>query len=258
VGFVKRERRGPVVVAVVALLVIADVAAWVFVFHRGSDKSTYVSQVAASEQTSLLPTPALSPTSAPSRSASLALPRTSGKPLAVSIVGDSIAAGDYVSSADMRYRDLMEAALRKRGAITVSDVDALANKKSTNVRVPSGLDFVVLEVGTDDLQNEEIKAFTAAYVALVATTRKSSPDAALVCAGTWSDLGVVYDAVIESGCRYAGGAYVPLRPLYLDEANRGPAGVKGPYGTSDDVAPNDAGHRAIAAALLGAVGLQLP
>jgi acyl-CoA thioesterase-1 len=240
----------------VVVLAALDVAGWAFVLHRGPAKSTYVPRVGAFDQAPLSPIPTPSPTSA-AQSPALALPDTNGKPPAVSIVSDSIGAGDYASSADRPYRVLLETALRARGAITADDVGAPAGSKSTNVKVPGGQDLVVLEVGTTDLSGTDLKTFTANYIGLVAATRASSPKAGLVCAGTWSRLGANFDAVIQAACDYADGAFVSLQPLYSDAANRGPAGVAGPYGTSDDEAPNDAGHRAIAAALLGAVGLNL-
>ena len=85
----------------------------------------------------------------------------------------------------------------------------------------------------------------------------SSPHAALVCAGTWRGHGAAYDAVIQQVCSAVDGRFVSLRGLYAVGADRGPAGVSGFYGVSDDIAPNNAGHRAITRALLAAIGIGL-
>ena len=85
--------------------------------------------------------------------------------------------------------------------------------------------------------------------------RVGSPNAAVVCAGTWSAQGIAFDAIIQQDCAAIRGHYVPLSGLYGVAANRAPEGALTFYGTADGVAPNDAGHRAIANALLKAIGV---
>ena len=203
--------------------------------------------------------PAAAPTApTPVTSNPLTLVTPAGRPLLVSVVGDSIAAGHYASGPDRGFRSLVLAALSARGPVTPEDAAGTGTSPlSTAVTVPSGLDLVVLELGTDDMHIASVSQFEMAYGALVAQVHADSPKADLVCAGTWSATGGLYDAVIERDCTSVGGRYVPLQALYDTPAYHGPTGVSGYYGYSDGLAPNDAGHRAIAAALLGAVGLKL-
>ncbi len=177
----------------------------------------------------------------------------------ISIAGDSIAAGHYASNPYATFRTLMYAALQARGAVNVQDptTTALTATLSPALTVPAGMDLVVLELGTDDIPRTDVTTFGSAYSALVKNTRASSPNAALVCAGTWSANGSAFDAVIQRACTSANGTYVSLASRYADPANRDPAGVSTYFGVTDGLAPNDAGHRAIAAALLKPLGVAL-
>ena len=199
---------------------------------------------------STLPTP--SPAPVP-----LKLPDTKGRSLDVSIVGDSLTVGLYASGPTTRNRNLILSVLRRRGPVSATEAFASgAAGGSTAVTVPGRLDLVVLELGTADEGRVTAGAFVVSYAALVKQVRRTSPTADLVCAGTWGPANVVFDAVIEQACEAAGGRFVSLRSLYLNPANRGPAKVMGFYGLSDDIAPNNAGHKAIAKAVLEAIGLR--
>lgn len=176
----------------------------------------------------------------------------------VSIVGDSLVIGKYATGPDKRNRNLILAALRKEHSVTPleaspSEVTGLATK----VSVPAHLDLVILELGTDDSRRLSPATFASDFDALVASVRRTSASAALVCTGLWSATGGAYDAVIERACRGAGGRFVSLRAMYDVPANRGPAKISGYYGVSDATYPNDAGHRAIAKAVLAALGVAL-
>jgi acyl-CoA thioesterase-1 len=205
-------------------------------------------------------TPAAAPSSAaaPSPLPPLKLPVTQGRALLVSIVGDSLTAGRDASGPTKRFRNLVLAALGSGRTVSAEEATpASAPAASTAVIVPGGMDLVVLELGTSDVAKVAITPFAFGYQALVTSIRASSPHADLVCAGTWSADGAAYDAVVQRICTAAQGRYVPLSGLYAVAGDRGPPGVSGFYGVSDDVAPNDAGHRAIARALLAAVGIAL-
>ena len=203
------------------------------------------------------PTPSPVPTASPSP-LPLVLPDPKGRSLEVSIVGDSLTVGLYATGPTKRNRDLILAVLKRRGPVSALEAtNTYSSTASTAVTVPSRLDLVVLELGTVDEKSVSAEAFRVSYGALVSQVRKTSPTADLVCVGTWSAAGGAFDAIINRACTAAGGRFVSLGGLYANSANRGPARVSGFYGFSDDIAPNNAGHRAIATAILAAVGLHL-
>jgi acyl-CoA thioesterase I len=239
-------------VAVVAIVLLAavNVVFWGGVYKSKPAKSSFSQKATVST----LPSASTAPT--PVTANPLTLP--TGRTLQVSIVGDTIATGRFASGPDKRFRTLVLTALAARGPVSPDEATRTGTSDlSTAVAVPPHMDLVILELGTDDMRAESVPDFGMAYGALVATVRADSPNAALVCAGTWSATGGLYDEVIQRDCTAVKGRFVPLQALYDTPAYHGPSGVNGYYGVSDGLAPNDAGHRAIAAALLGAVGLKL-
>jgi hypothetical protein len=244
--------RRAAVVAIV-LLAAANVVFWGYIYHRQEVKP---SAFATKQGPALLPLTATEPS--PS-AAPLSLSTNGSGVLRLSIVGDTLATGRYASGPTNRFRALALSALEARGPVAVQEATPTsASGPSTAVTVPGSLNLVILELGTDDMARTTATEFAADYGHLVDSIRASSPKAALVCAGTWSANGQAYDAVIQRDCVHADGRFVSLRALYADPANRGPAGVAGYYGLSDDRAPNDAGHRAIATALLRPLSVTLP
>jgi lysophospholipase L1-like esterase len=237
---------------VIVLLAVANIVFWVGVNKGKSSKASF-----AQQKPMRTPAVAVTPPT-PVTADPLRLPAPSGRPLMVSIVGDSVAAGHYASGPDERFQSIMLSVLAARGRVTPVEATATGTSPlSTAVTVPSGVDLVVLEVGTDDMRAQGVTDFERTFKALVAMVHTSSPNADLVCAGTWSATGGLYDAAIQRACTGARARYVSLQALYDTPAYHGPVGDKGFYGVSDGIAPNDTGHRAIAAALLGAVGLTL-
>jgi acyl-CoA thioesterase I len=239
-----------VAVVVIVLLAAVNVVFWGGFYKNKPAKASF------SHRASVFALPSPSPTPTPVMANPLTLP--TGRTLQVSIVGDSIGSGRFASGPDKRYRALVLAALTARGPVAPEEPVSTGTSALTSaVAVPSNMDLVVLELGTDDMRVESVPDFGMAYGALVASVQADSPHAALVCAGTWSATGGLYDQVIQRDCTAAKGRYVSLQALYDTPAYHGPSGVSGYYGISDGLEPNDAGHQAIAAALLGAVGLKL-
>ncbi|HEX4432109.1 MAG TPA: hypothetical protein VHZ96_22755 [Frankiaceae bacterium] len=238
--------------AVVAVVLLAAVNAvfWTGLYKTKPVKSSF------SQQVTVVPRPSASATATPAAVNPLNLP--SGRALLTTIVGDTIATGHFASSPDARFRTLVLGALAARGPVSPAEATRTGTSDlSTAVAVPANVDLVILELGTDDMRVESVSDFGMAFGALIASVHADSPNAALVCAGTWSATGGLYDQVIQRDCLAAKGRYVSLQALYDTPAYHDPAGGNGYYGISDGLAPNDAGHRAIAAALLGAVGVKL-
>jgi acyl-CoA thioesterase-1 len=129
----------------------------------------------------------------------------------------------------------------------------------------------IVEVGTNDWLGygrrgasapTPAMAFAQRYVELLSRVVPVTSAARLVCLGVWgagdgsNRLALApadYDEIIEAACAARGGRYVSLSSLYRDATCRGPAGVATPFGVSDDVHPNDRGHREIAAVVSAAV-----
>jgi lysophospholipase L1-like esterase len=179
-------------------------------------------------------------------------PPTDGSPARALFVGDSLTAGLYATTPEQSYRSVVSASLN--GPVTSTAAAAAGLSITDGVSdVQSGLNLAVIELGTNDIQRTPISEFTGAYNSLVNRIRSSSPDAALVCLGIWGPDGGEYDSAIESSCAAGGGVFTRLNALYLSAQFRGPAGVPGFAGLSDDFHPNDAGHKALAGAVLAAV-----
>ena len=185
-----------------------------------------------------------------------------GRPLEVLFAGDSITTGSYTTSEGTAFRNVVTDALSAAGPVAPSTAGAFA--LTTQQVLPDVLDddnaydLVVVELGTNDVLDTDLPTFRHQYPAFLSAVRERSPDAVLLCAGVWEDgvPSVVFDVVIRTACEQADGRFVALKPLYDDPANRGPAGeLRYDGAVSDDFHPNDAGHAAIADALVSQLAL---
>ncbi|BAJ75713.1 lysophospholipase L1 [Microbacterium testaceum StLB037] len=188
----------------------------------------------------------ISPGSAP-----LVVARDDDGVATVLVSGDSLAGAFFASTPEQGFVNLVSDAL---GPVQITEA-AQAHQTLTTVAaitdVPSDVDVAIIELGTNDVgEQTPLDDFDAQYGALLDRIRASSPDAAIVCLGTWTGWGGDYDRAIESACVDHEGRYVPLGGLFRDAANRGPEGRPTFLGTGDDFHPNDLGHRAIANAIL--------
>lgn len=187
--------------------------------------------------------------------------------LRVEFVGASITAGWYASSAREAYPQRVERILERHGHRVVLTVEARPGVLAGTVltwSIPGRQDVVVVHVATNDYGHATPLAdYAAEYDELVTRLRAQSPDAHLVCLGTWTAPGAVdhqglaaasYDVVDRDACAAAHGVFVSLAPGFAKPAFHGPAGRRTPYGRSDVFHPNDAGQLWIA----GAVAAALP
>lgn len=180
-----------------------------------------------------------------------------GGSLRVLFAGDSLTYGSYASTRDRTYRALVMRGLRREAEATTRSVGGPGQTSAVVARSVRSerYDLVVVETGTNDASKERPELVAEKYRALLTKVRRASPDAGLVCIGSWLGQPAAerVDDVIRSGCDTAGGLFVPVSDLYRDKANRGPAGRQSEFGTTDAFHPNDAGHRAIAGRVLDAV-----
>lgn len=170
-------------------------------------------------------------------------------------IGDSLTGGWFASSPSASYAERVTAAL---GGVRLDAGNrygwTLAHSASLMVGAPPpAADVVVIELGTND-DSATAAQVSAIYGWTLATIRRASPAARLVCLGPWrgADYAAI-DEVERVACIGAGGRFVDLAPLFADGALHGPAGRATYHGPGDEFHPNDAGHAAIAAAVEAAV-----
>lgn len=178
-------------------------------------------------------------------------------PLRVLFVGDSLTYGAFASDEAHSYRHLVEASLAAHSKIETTFVGG-SGKTSVDVIAAVGAqpyDFVILEIGTNDATNLPEDAFPGNYENLVAKVRQASPDAALMCLGSWQTAWRVSQTNpdILKSCEAHGGVFRTLGDLWLNEANRGPDKRQTAFGVGDNFHPNDSGHAAIAERILTAI-----
>jgi lysophospholipase L1-like esterase len=187
-------------------------------------------------------------------------------PVRLTVIGDSLAAGYYASTADHAFPQLVAREMRHAGeAVTTTVVSRAGATTADAQRWKVGItsDVVVVELGTNDWGDAvSIDQFTTRYQDVLARVRAASPKARLLCMGEWAGadeqngIGIAsrqYDAAVQRACSAARGTYVDIAAAYDDPANHGPAGAPSFLGSSDWFHPNDAGHRALADDILGRV-----
>ncbi|MDF2047259.1 SGNH/GDSL hydrolase family protein [Microbacterium sp. Kw_RZR3] len=202
------------------------------------------------------PSPSVTPTSSPTPSTStsglLRIPRDAKGNARLLITGDSLAAGFFASTEAQGFSSLVTGALGRVTPTTVSRAHQTLSTVAGVTEVPPDLDLAVIELGTNDVGiPTPLADFEAQYGDLLGRIRTSSPDAALVCLGTWTADGAAYDETIARVCAANAGRYVSLAGLFALPELHGPDGRDTFAGPGDDFHPNDAGHRAIADAVLG-------
>jgi lysophospholipase L1-like esterase len=190
----------------------------------------------------------------------------------VVIIGDSLTAGAHASDRRRAYPALTLDALRlgAEGSRT-SRVIGLSGGRVADLaerRLAPARRLVVVEAGTNDWLGyvrsggwspTPLEQFGHSYGRLL--DRMLGPEVVLICLGIWgpragqSEAGGAvedYDAVIADECHRRGGRFLALAGIHDDASCRGPAGRSTPFGTSDEMHPNDHGHRRLAELVLAA------
>lgn len=173
----------------------------------------------------------------------------------VMVAGDSLAGSYFASSLDNGFVGQVVAGIDGRVDVTRAERAHQALAVVSGIaEVPDNVDIAIIELGTNDVGIPTPEAeFRDGYAALLDRVRVASPDAKLVCLGTWTGWGWTQDETIRSECVARDGAYVHLRDLFDREELHGPSGVETPTGTSDWFHPNDEGHSSIARRVLVAI-----
>lgn len=171
--------------------------------------------------------------------------------LRITYLGDSLTAGLYASTEENTYRSLLTAAVASGGPFEEQGLrivgGTVEQTLTANDEFPSDQHLYIVELGTNDINEVDPRIFNEQYEEMLQRVRQASPDAALVCLGTWRPIsrGGNYDIVIRQQCEDFGGRYRRMHDLEAEAINKGPAGEETFAGISDDFHPNDAGHLAI-------------
>lgn len=167
-------------------------------------------------------------------------------------IGDSLTVGLYASDAAHSYAALVTAALHASAQrIATSHAGTLAvDLQAQQETLQPAAAVVVLELGTND-DHTDMSAFRTHYQALLAFVEAAEPQAQLLCLAVWEMPDNLRDTVIRALCP---GRYVDVGPIYSTWPDHGPVGRPTAFGPGDWFHPNDAGHAAIAQAVLAALG----
>jgi acyl-CoA thioesterase-1 len=187
-------------------------------------------------------------------------------PLRVLFVGASVTEGWFASTPSRAYPAVVVHGLtagRHRVRKRVMAVPGATAETAATWALDVPSDLVVVQLATNDyVRATPVAVFSASYAEVLRRIRAASPHADLVCLGGWDDpsvpnrIGVTareYDAVAWSACESQGGDYVDLSPMFMDPRNHGPVGRSTYAGPGDLFHPNDRGHEALAAAVLGSL-----
>lgn len=180
----------------------------------------------------------------------IAIDRPIHRPLRILFVGDSLTAGYYATTPDQSFVAETAAAI---GDVKVLEGQQQANgegKTGHIERVDGGADVAVIELGTDDVVDQDLEKFRRDYNRLLDMIEDTSPGVKLLCLGVWHQFPDGYDDVIEELCLKRGGVYEGLNDLVQQPDNIGPPGRKVYRGVSDDFHPNDRGHDEISKEIL--------
>lgn len=179
--------------------------------------------------------------------------------LRITYLGDSLTAGMHAITEQDAYRSRLTSAVAAGGPVEESGSrivgGTVRQTLEGNDQLPNAQHLYIVELGTNDINEVDHRIFSEQYEQLLARVRESSPDAALVCLGTWRppSRGANHDLVIRQACESFGGQYRRLADLEADPTHKGPAGVETFLGPSDDFHPNNAGHAAIFERALSAI-----
>lgn len=171
----------------------------------------------------------------------------------VAYFGDSLTGGYFATTQARDYASQVTAATGARevafmGTYGHSAANAYATMQGTPPP-PAQLDIV--ELGTND--TEDTSTFSRDYQGILTILRTVNPHARILCLGPWQDaepLRIADNNAARADCAAAGGTFINLMPLFATASNRGPVGRATWHGPADGFHPNDAGHAAIARAVL--------
>lgn len=170
------------------------------------------------------------------------------------VAGDSLTAGFFATTKDEGFIHLVAAEIGRVDITGAAQAQQTLSTVAAVTDVPADVGVAVVELGTNDVGvPTPLADFEQQYAGLLDRIRSTSPRAGLVCLGTWTADGRAYDEVVSRTCAARAGVYVSLAEPFANADFHGPAGRDTFAGAGDEFHPNDAGHRAIADAVLAAL-----
>lgn len=168
-------------------------------------------------------------------------------------VGDSIAAGRYATTAGKVFPSLIADQLGMNLVLVaksgVKAAWALPQLAVIDQQHPA---LVTIELGTNDVGfNTPLGDFQNQYDAIVAAL--AVPGTRVLCIGSWLPSDVIDNAIADI-CQRHGGTFVSLAGFYGDNSLHAQDGGPSYLGRADWFHPGDAGHAAIAQAVLASLG----
>lgn len=168
-------------------------------------------------------------------------------------LGDSISAGRYATTADKVFPALiaqqlgMNLDLRARSGVRAAW--AVPQLASIDQAHPA---LVTIELGTNDVGfNTPLSDFQNQYDAIVSAL--TVPGTRVICIGSWLPSTAI-DAAIADSCQRHGGTFVSLAGFYGDNSLHAQDGAPVYLGRADWFHPGNAGHAAIAQAVMASLG----
>lgn len=189
-----------------------------------------------------------------------------GPPVHVLFVGASITSGLEQTSLADTYPGKVVADLRQRGLRVDWDERARAGALVADAQTwpyPVDQQVIVVHLITNDfLHGTPLDTYQHRLHEVLVALRERSPQATLLCLGTWEAPGTVnrdhvpletYDAAATQSCEREHGIFIPLDGIFVTPGARGPLGQSTPWGPTDGWHPNDVGAQLIANAVLAEI-----
>lgn len=175
----------------------------------------------------------------------------------IMFLGDSLSVGYFATTAAEGYDQHVVAHLRESGELEAVGASRAGGKAKAGsiLGMPTDVDYVIVELGTNDSLHTMPWVYAAQYDDLVKRVRESSPRAVVICVGLWRPTWRAwpYDVAVKRAAARYGATYVRMSDLYAQSDVRGPAGRKVEKGITDMLHPNDFGHAAIADRVIEAI-----
>ncbi|MFS0794848.1 SGNH/GDSL hydrolase family protein [Microbacterium sp. 1P10AE] len=210
-----------------------------------------------SETATPAPRPTPTPTSTPTptaRPGTALIERAGDGRVRMLVAGDSLTAGFFATTKDRGFIQLVADGIGSVDVTGAAQAQQTLSTVAAVTDVPADVGVAVIELGTNDVGvPTPLADFEQQYASLLDRIRSTSPRAGLLCLGTWTADGAAYDEVISRTCVAHAGVYVSLADAFANAEFHGPAGRDTFAGAGDEFHPNDAGHRAIADAVLSAL-----